>query len=170
MKKLIEFDEKCRACGGTGLYAGRGEAAGAAIVCYVCKGTGRHRFRHEYEEFTGRLKRPGVTRVYETNPGIRVGEGKGFRLEDFGGLPLEDWEAGLPFGPGTENRRFTCPCWWYQTADYKLKPAWSECGTLGSFSQCPYFGRKSECWERWDREFGGAADKKVTEAPRGAPV
>jgi hypothetical protein len=159
MKKLIEFDEKCRACDGTGLYIGMGESDGAAIVCSICKGTGCRRFRHEYEEFTGRLERPGVTRVYEVNPGIRIGEGKGFRLEDFGGLPLKDWEAGLPFGPGTENRRFTCPCWWYQTADYNLKPAWRECGTLGSFSQCPYFGRKSECWERWDREFGGTPEE-----------
>jgi hypothetical protein len=161
MKKLIEFDEKCRDCGGTGLYVGMGESGGAAVECAVCKGTGCHSFRHEYEEFTGRLKRPGVTRVYEVNPGICIGEGNGFRLKDFGGLPLADWEAGASFGPGTENRRFTCPCWWYQTADYKLKPTWRECdASVGvGFSRCPHFEDKSGCWYRWDREFGGAPEE-----------
>jgi hypothetical protein len=160
MKKVIEFDEKCQSCGGTGLYCGMAERNGAAIVCHTCKGTGRHKFRHEYEEFNGRVDRPGVVRVYQTNPGIMIGTGNGHRLEDFGGMPVKEWEAGLPFLPGMENRAFTCPCWWYQSADYKLKPDWRECNeSLGrSFSGCPHFANKAECWKRWDRGIGHTAN------------
>jgi hypothetical protein len=65
-----------------------GEYDGAAIECRDCKGTGCHKFRYQYEDFMGREDRPGVVRVYKTNPGI-IGMGDGHRLEDFGGMPLE---------------------------------------------------------------------------------
>ena len=144
----------CKSCGGTGLYVGMAERDGAAIMCHTCKGTGCHKFRYEYDEFTGRIDRPGVARVYETNPGICIGTGRGHRLEDFGGIPLKEWEAGLPFVSGTENRKFTCPCWWFQNADYKRKPKWPECdSSLGcSFSGCTHFRDKEKCWERFDNE------------------
>ena len=154
MKKVIKFDEQCQSCSGTGLYKGMGERDGAAVVCHTCKGTGCHHFKHAYDEFTGRKPRPGIRRVYEVNPGICIGAGNGHTLEQFGGVPHEDWDAGKPFPAGSENREFTCPAWWYQSADYKKKPDWDECNTsLGaSFSRCPHFGNKAQCWERWDRE------------------
>jgi len=157
VKKVIEFDEKCPSCDGTGLYVGMGEHSGAAVVCHKCNGTGCHRFVHEFEEFSTLKERPGIKRVYQTNPGIGIGEGNGHQLEDFGGMPVAEWAEGRPFIPGMEMRRFTCPAWWYQSADYKLKPEWPECSkTLGNpFSRCPNFPMKVQCWERWDTEKGG---------------
>lgn len=153
-KHVFEVKQKCQSCGGTGLYVGLAERDGAAVVCHSCKGTGCTTFRHEYEDFDRRAPLPPeVRRVYETNPGIVIGEGKGqFRLEDFGGMPVKEWEAGLPFPTGSENRKCTCPAWWYQTANYKLKPDWQECWGCGMFSQCKMFPNKHRCWEKFDAE------------------
>ncbi|HUT57036.1 MAG TPA: hypothetical protein VNA25_04065 [Phycisphaerae bacterium] len=151
---VIEFDQQCKSCGGTGLYVGLAERSGAAVVCHVCKGSGCHHVKVEYDDFTGRNKRKGVTRVLQANPGICVGAGKGgeFTLGDFGGMPCADWARGKPFPPGSEMRQFTCPAWWYQTADYDLKPDWDECIGCGSFSGCEHFQTKAKCWQRWDKE------------------
>lgn len=156
MSKVIEFDEECPKCNGTGLYSGMAEHDGAAVVCHTCKGTGCHHFRHTYKEFKGRKQRSGVERVYETNPGIAIGKGNGCTLEQFGGMPYEDWDAGKPFPKGSENRAFTCPAWWCQSADSSKKPDWGTCvQSLGRrFSECPRFHYKKACWARWDCEFG----------------
>ena len=50
-KHVIEFDEKCKSCKGTGLYVGLAERDGAAVVCHTCKGTGKHHVRIEYDDF-----------------------------------------------------------------------------------------------------------------------
>ena len=148
---------QCRDCGGTGLYVGLAERDGAAIVCPTCKGTGCRTIRVEWEDFDGREIRQGVDRVFEVNPGICIGAGverHDYDLADFGGMDYEDWENGDPFPRGSENRRFTCPAWWYQSADYKKKPKWDECRWGGTFSSCPHFHAKDACWSRWDKEFG----------------
>ena len=145
--KKIEFDEKCKSCKGTGLFQGMAEKEGFAVVCHTCKGTGKHRFVHEYEEFTGREIRADIKRVIKTNPGIRVG---GFR--NFGGMSYEDWAIGKPFPAKSEMREYTCPAWWYQSADYDKKPYWDECMGCGMFSACFHFCNKQKCWERWDKE------------------
>ncbi len=152
MKKTIEFDEKCKACNGTGLYKGMGERDGFAVVCRKCNGSGCFHFKHEYEDFTERTTRAGIEQVLEINPGICAGVGKEgqYNYKDFGGMPYKDWVEGKPFIPGMEMRQFTCPAWWYQTADYKKKPEWGECTIGGAFSSCPYFDNKEACWERWD--------------------
>ena len=154
MTKVIELDEKCKECHGTGLYVGMGERDGFAVVCYNCKGTGCHHFRYEYEDFTNRIIRDGIARILQTNPGICVGLGENnqYGYSDFGGMPYKDWLDGKPFTPGMEMRRFTCPAWWYQTADYKKKPTWCECMLGRSFCNCPSFNNKETCWERWDKE------------------
>ncbi len=155
--KIIEFDEQCQRCEGTGLYVGTAERDGAAIVCSTCKGTGCHHFKHSYEEFTERVDRDDVKRVYAINPGFYIGTGNGYSLESFGGITFEDWKNGTEFTPGTEDRNSTCPAWWYQSVDYKKKPEWRRCsGTIGDpFSGCPRFGSKAGCWYRWDEEFEG---------------
>ena len=154
-KHKIEFDEECKSCNGTGLYSGMGESPECAVVCHTCKGTGCHHFIYEYNDFTSRKNKPKIKHVYEVNPGIKVGNSRGYNFNDFGGMPYKDWKSGMPFELGMENRKFTCPAWWYQTADYKKKPEWDECfDSLGSsFSKCPHFSTKSRCWERWDKEF-----------------
>lgn len=153
--KIVEFDEKCTSCKGTGVYQGMGERDGFAVVCHKCDGTGCFHYKHEYEDFTERKAKDGVRQVLEVNPGICAGVGKDgkYTFSDFGGMPYEDWLQGKPFSQGTEMRRFTCPAWWYQTADYKRKPEWDECIGCGSFSGCSHFSDKAECWERWDKEF-----------------
>jgi len=150
--KKIEFDEKCPSCSGTGLYIGMGERDGAAVVCYTCDGTGKYHFIHEYDEFENRINNPKAKRVYETNPGICVGEGNNCKLEDFGGMPYSDWIKNKKFPNKSEMRKYTCPAWWYQSANYKLKPDWKECLACGSFSSCKHFGNKEKCWERFDSE------------------
>jgi len=144
----------CTSCGSTGLYVGVGERDGAAVVCHTCKGTGEKTIRVEWDDFEGRGRRDGVERVYETNPGICIGTGKParFALSDFGGMLYQDWLDGRQFERGMENRGFTCPAWWYQSANYNLKPKWDACLIAGSFSDCPHFTNKAACWSRWDRE------------------
>ena len=155
MNKTIEFDEKCPSCKGTGVYVGMAEHDGAAVVCHTCKGTGCHHFEHIYEEFDGKKLDVKIKRVYEVNPGICIGVGNSaqYILEDFGGMPYSQWFNGRPFPPRSENRSFTCPAWWYQSANYEKKPNWDECIFVGSFSSCEHFCNKGACWARWDREY-----------------
>ena len=143
---------KCKACRGEGLYVGMAERDGAAVVCSSCKGDGSRVYIFEWEDFEGRQppSKP-IERVYEVNPGIVIGKGNGLTLEQFGGMSYEDWAHNKPFPPKSENRAYTCPAWWYQSADYEKKPRWKECG-WGTFSSCQHFPTKSKCWERWDIE------------------
>ena len=155
MKHKIEFDEECKSCKGTGLYSGMGESLECAVVCATCGGTGCHHFIYEYTEFTERKVKDGIRHVYECNPGIKMGMGGGYEFTDFGGMPYSEWLSGMPFIRGMENRLFTCPEWWYQTADYQRKPKWKECeegGWGGTFSDCRHFGNKANCWKRFDAE------------------
>ena len=154
MKHVFEQKAACTACKATGLYVGMAEHDGAAVVCHACEGTGEKTIRIEWDDFEGRQGREGVTRVFEVNPGIGIGEDAHHKLSDFGGMPYAEWCDGKPFGRGSENRNCTCPAWWYQSANYKLKPEWDECRkALGrSFAGCPSFKDKGACWARWDRE------------------
>jgi len=150
---IIEFDEKCKSCKGTGLYVGMGERDGAAVVCHTCKGTGCHHVKIEYEDFLMGIPRGDVIQVFEVNPGICIGTGDDtYQLSDFGGMPYQEWLDGKQFERGMENRKFTCPTWWYQTANYNLKPKWKECFGCNTFSSCKYFKNKDKCWERFDKE------------------
>ncbi|MDD5323680.1 MAG: hypothetical protein PHD43_24385 [Methylococcales bacterium] len=151
MKNKIEFDRVCESCKGTGLYIGMAERDGAAVVCHKCKGTGCEHISIEYESFTERKISEKVKRVFRVNPGIIYG---GPNLSLFGGMPVYEWLRGLPFPPGSEDRLYSCPCWFYQIADYKKKPEWRECQIGCTFSNCRQFFSKESCWERWDREFG----------------
>lgn len=151
-KQTFKVNQVCQSCGGTGLYVGMAERDGAAVVCSSCKGTGCQTFVHEYEVFEKRKERKGIKRVYKTNPGICIGEGNNCKLEDFGGMPYQDWNNGKDFPKGSENRKYTCPAWWYQSENYELKPKWKECIGFGSFSSCKNFKCKEKCWKKWDKE------------------
>ena len=151
MKKIV-IEEKCPACNGTGLYVGMAERDGFAVVCHQCGGTGKYTFFHEYENFERREERRGIRRVLETNCGICVGTRNGYNIESFGGMPYKEWLSGFDFPPKSEMREFTCPVWWYQSANYELKPDWDECVIGRSFSDCPYFKNKEKCWDRFDKE------------------
>jgi len=148
----FDVDAECRACGGTGLYVGFAEKDGAAVVCCKCKGTGCEHIKVEYTPFVRRKVRPGIDRVYQVNPGVMIGkcQEKGLHLTDFGGLSVAAWATGCRFSPGTEDRKHTCPCWFYQKADYDRKPSWTKCGN--HFPSCKHFDDKHVCWEQWDSE------------------
>lgn len=153
----FKVEAVCRSCNGTGLYVGMGERHGAAVVCNTCRGSGCEKIVVEYEPFVARSDHGDVRRVFRCNPGIVIGEKQGvFSLDDFGGMPYVQWREGKPFPAGSEDRKHTCPAWWYQSADYELKPNWDECG-FGAFRDCTHFGAKAECWARFDREQAGKA-------------
>ena len=145
-RHVIEFDQKCKSCKGTGVYIGMGEVGGAGVVCHTCHGSGCHHVKIEYEDFEERLIIPEFERVHECNPGIKINADP-----QFGGMSYQDWLDDKPFPPKSENRQYTCPAWWYQTANYDLMPEWKECG-YGAFYICEHFADKDKCWERWDRE------------------
>jgi len=153
---VIEYDCRCTSCKGTGLYTGLAERDGFGVVCLGCKGTGMQHIKREYDDFEGRIQRKDVVRVLECNPGICAGINPEMRLteESFGGMPYADWSAGKPFPPKSEMRAFVCPAWWYQSANYDLKPKWcSEYGcSYGTFSSCDRFPKKELCWQRFDKE------------------
>ena len=150
---IIEFDRKCQFCDGTGLCVGRNERDGAAVVCYKCKGTGCEHVFIEYDDFQGRIKAEGIERVFLANRGIMIWKGNGkYKLSDFGGMSIEEWESGKKFAPGMETRNYACPAWYYRIADPKKAPDWHECSISGNFKNCPKYKTKGECWERWDKE------------------
>lgn len=146
----MKIEIECKACYGYGIYTGMAERDGSAVVCTTCKGTGKQIL--EYTPFSERKISYSVTRVVESNPGIVIGESDSTKLEDFGGMSYEDWVQGYPFPPKSENRVYTCPAWWYQGVNYKLKPNWDDCLIVGSFSSCKHFSYKEKCWKRFDRE------------------
>lgn len=151
----IQYRAECRPCKGSGLYTGMAEHDGSAVVCHGCRGKGFVDEEITYRDFEGRKIRHGIRRVFRANPGIGIGRGKTktgetFGLEDFGGMKHQDWVDGKPFPAKSEMRRFTCPAWWFQSADYKKKPQWKTCH-FGAFSDCELFGQKDKCWERYDK-------------------
>lgn len=144
--KVIVIEYECNSCAGTGLYVGIGEQNGLAVQCYNCDGTGKAVHRFEYREFTGRKDREGITHVILHNLGFVLTP----EIAEYA-ISVEDWKAGNV--TKAEDRRHTCPAWWYQSVDYNKKPKWTECISCGVFSSCKHFQTKEKCWERWDKEF-----------------
>ena len=155
----IELDIECQACEGTGLYSGMAESLNCAVVCQTCKGTGKCHYVFNYSDFHGRQPKPEIKWVYEANPGMSAGDGRGFKHSDFGGMSIDDWLSGKLFKIGMENRRCVCPAQWYQCANYKKSPDWDECTFGGIFRDCKLFPEKHLCWERFDEE---QSNKAVT--------
>ena len=154
MEHKIEFDCECESCHGSGIYCGIAEGGGFGVVCHTCDGTGQVHRVIIYSDFEGKNILLDVKRVLQTNPGIGLGESeeRGLTLESFGGMPYQEWLEGQPFPPKSEMRQFTCPAWWYQSANYNRKPAWDWCRPRGAFSSCDHFKEKEKCWERFDEE------------------
>ena len=148
-KKTIAWTQECKDCQGTGLYVGIAERAGAAVVCRTCRGKGVQHMQFEYYEFAGRRRREDVTQVYASSCGIVLAPdvvAGGISYAQF----LED-DASVQH-IGNETREHTCPAWYWQSVDYKLKPNWDPCIRAGSFAHCPNFATKHRCWEKFDQE------------------
>lgn len=86
--KILRIE--CDACGGTGLYSGMCEAAGQAVVCLDCSGTGCKNI--SYEPYTGRKRKRGVK-------GIRFSRGR-LIVSGVGGtgkpMTYAEFEATIP--------------------------------------------------------------------------
>lgn len=145
MEKEFKVKQICKSCSGTGIYTGLAERDGSGVICHTCKGTGCHEFIHKYEEFKSKKIIENIKHVVEVNPGICIGNKGEYKFNDFGGISYTAWLNGKSFPKGSEMRKFTCPAWWYQSANYKLKPNWDECIGVGSFAQCPNFINKINC-------------------------
>lgn len=140
---FIEIE--CKACEGTGLYVGMGERGGIAVQCRECYGNGWTVF--EYNEFTERKERNGISRVVEKNPGYCITP----RLP-IGGMSYADWLSGRMFEIGMEMREYTCPYWWYHQK-HELSRCSRGCKGGWEYSSCNYFTDKKTCWEEFDWNF-----------------
>ena len=153
---VIEYDEQCQECKGTGVFVGMAERDGVGVVCYRCKGRGNRHIHIEYEPFTVRRERADVAWVIAQNPGIVVGAGGGYVYRDFGGMPYADWVDDKPFPPQSEMRRFVCPRRWFGQG-HALYPTYEKCPNVigGLIYKCDQWEspeRWAECWARWDME------------------
>lgn len=159
MHKVIDYDAVCESCDGTGLYVGMAEKDGAAVVCHTCNGTGCDVVHIEYDEFEQRQKHESAEWVYQAGMGYVLAKhfkDRDAELSEWGGMSYEDWSAGKPFPPKSEDRQRVCPANWYQNTDRSKKPEWDRCSTSwgDGFSHCANFGDKAKCWLLWDEEFG----------------
>ncbi len=152
----LEYDAMCEHCKGTGLYSGMAEGPGAAVVCKVCGGEGSvHRIVKWELPPKEKIRRADIERVYQTNPGIGIGKTEDLSLDDFGGMPYDDWYAGKPFPPRSEMRRFTCPKWWLQSCGENRDLPFCDLSfcdfvTGGLFPRCRRFKKKADCWKKYD--------------------
>ena len=149
---VVEWVQQCKSCKGTGIYVGLAERDGAGVVCLTCDGTGRKEMRFEYEDFTGKQRRNGVTQVYKSSAGYVINP-----QVAQGGVPYEEWLENPESvnGRGTEIRNLACPLLWSQTAGAR-RPDWEECrGIWGlHISKCQHYPNKDKCWLRFDMEDG----------------
>ena len=161
--KKIEMEIQCKSCSGTGVYVGMAEREGAAVVCSSCNGTGKYWYEFEYEEFTGRKTKDGVTRVYKSSCGFCIAPKKIF-FQGIGEVDLS--EEGIDYGAFLAGsmpehiKSLVCPMLADQGACHSIRGFVDECDRLdgqGSLigrhlSRCAYQRNKSACWERFERE------------------
>lgn len=160
--KRIEKDIKCQKCEGTGVCVGSCEIDGAAVVCPICKGTGRQHYVFEYEEFEGIERRDDVTRVYKQNYGFVISPNDVYgpemtksksdtidMLDE--GVDYEDFLNGkMP----THIEKLACPMVLDELICYDIPGFVDECRRLHgdyiiSIYNCSYQQNNDKCWERF---------------------
>ena len=151
MKKVFEVDIKCQSCGGTGLYVGLDERDGAAVVCYTCKGTGKQHHKFTYEEFTERVVRDDVRRVFKTTCGYVhsaddvVADAETI-LFSTAGVSYERWLLGNEPMP---LKTLYCPkMWTHQKWD--SESCKKHCRAGSSINHCPNKCNMAQCWEEYE--------------------
>ena len=151
--------EQCRKCGGSGLWTHdrfpRLLRAGRAVVCRQCHGSGAT--LHQYEDFTGRREVPDVDTV------LARGTVENYRDSHVGGIPYENWlnDPTEVHQTGHEARDQSCPAMWYQ--GLRVVIDWEECQEVETFTNCPLYGQKAKCWDRYDAEGPNAATAAVAQ-------
>ena len=159
MSETIKLQIVCQSCSGTGLYIGLAEQDGAAVICFICKGTGCQEYEFKYEDFVSRKKRNDVVRVHKTSGGYCLSgkdvEVNGVLIEfSKGGVSYEEWLAGKQ---PTPMKKLYCPLQW--TNQQWFSPLYCKDKYFGGLiSECPY--RKehglTKCWEEYRKEHEAA--------------
>ena len=141
---------ECPDCKGTGLYVGCAERDGAAVVCYMCNGTGQKEYK--YREFTGRNKRSNVKRVFRPSnyvigaDDIVNDEGVTLHFSRYG-CTYEEWLNGADPKPMEE---LVCP-YMHDNRGMGNEPC-SRCARqpyTARINQCRYFSDKANCWKEY---------------------
>lgn len=150
-KKTIVIE--CQSCGGTGLYKGVAERGDCAVVCYMCKGTGKTTFT--YKEFTGRKLRDGVKRVFARSVGyahsdkdFTTKEGETIRFSE-GGCTYQEWLRGEEPKPVKD---LYCPYLWENkgVGNEPCSRCNKGCIGLGLISSCDFYEDKANCWKEYE--------------------
>ena len=149
--KVFEVDIKCQSCEGTGLYVGLAERDGAAVICHVCKGTGKYHHKFTYDEFTERKERGDVCRVFKTTCGfvhsafdVEV-DGKTIEFSKAGVLYV-DWKEGIEPAP---LKTLYCPKMW-TGQQWNSKTCDKHCLCGSSINNCPNRKNMAQCWDEYD--------------------
>jgi len=152
MSKTIEIE--CPDCKGFGLYRGRCEERGSAVVCHTCEGTGKSTFT--YNEFTGRKHVEGVKRVFYSSCGYQMSaedattkEGVLLKFTE-GGCTYEEWEKGTG-NPRIPVKTLYCPYEWNNqgVGNEPLKKC--AIGIGMRIYGCSRNKDKAECWKEYEK-------------------
>lgn len=148
------IDIQCSSCKGTGLYKGMAERGDCAVVCHNCNGTGKSTF--SYEEFTGRKKRDGVTRVFlrscgygHTDKDITTSDGVKVNFSQ-AGATYEEWLNGATPKPVKE---IYCPYIWNNRGmgNEPLERC-RQTKYSSRISDCDFFNDKANCWKEYEKK------------------
>ena len=141
---------QCSSCKGTGLYRGRCERGGAAVVCRTCEGMGQSEYT--YQEFSGRKRAEGVTRVYQGAYGYVISardahleDGEIIRFSQFG-CTYDEWKnRAVP----RHIEDLYCPYMAHNRGKghEPLDRCRRECTGWGMISNCAVYKDKKTCWE-----------------------
>jgi len=156
IKKLIE----CKSCSGTGVYQGMAEGHGCGVVCTTCKGSGAFEYTFTYNEFKGKRTKDGISRVYKSGYGYKIGLGKinfvgiGEIDMDKKGVSYTEFLSGqMP----AHIQELCCPMLADQGACHAIDGFVQQCkkldgrGWIGHIPNCNYASKKSLCWDRFTR-------------------
>lgn len=160
-KYEIDIEIQCSSCTGTGLYVGRTERDGAAVVCHTCKGTGKSKFVGTFPKFKGRIVRKDVKRVFSSAGGYVISVGD-VMIEDgrviqfsTSGVDYREWLKG---GKPKPLEPLHCPCQHtgqsIRDLNHPAHKLWEErcsgANLLGaSISTCKLRPDKKTCWKRY---------------------
>lgn len=157
--KEINLEIECQSCDGTGVYVGMGERDGAAVVCYICEGTGCQKYHFTYVPFTKRKINEKAERVFIKGYGYCVGT-KPITLSngtfvDFSkeGVSYKEFLSGkMP----KHIKHMGCPMMADRGACQNKKGFVAKCnkkndGYLNHIPSCKYKD-KVKCWERFENQ------------------
>ncbi len=158
--ETIKMQIECPYCKGTGVYVGMAEGRGAAVMCHRCDGTGAYEYSYSYNEYTGRKVKEGVSRVYLSSGGYKIGTGE-INFDGIGEIDMD--KEGISYldfinGKKPEHiKKLLCPMQADQIACHNKEGFVDECNKLNGnrismLTECKMQPEKGKCWERFENE------------------